>query len=167
MLKKDIIIYFNRLDEYLYQYFANIVECHLSFRVLYCRLKGETNMDTKLVLTIIGSVLSLIGVVFISIPKVVNEKTMSNLPSEAVGISALFRAANGGLGLALGLVAIYCRNLPPEYAKTVILSLGTGFIIVNAAIVSGKIRGFDDELPIPPMIIFGILTILAYYTALN
>ena len=104
---------------------------------------------------------------FISIPKLVNEKTMSNLPSEAVGISALFRAANGGLGLALGLVAIYCRNLPPEYAKTVILSLGTGFIFVNAAIISGKIRGFDDELPIPPMVIFGILTILAYYTALN
>ena len=103
-------------------------------------------MDTKLVLTIIGSVLSLIGIVFISIPKVVNEKTMSNLPSEAVGISALFRTANGGLGLALGLVAIYCRNLPPEYAKTVILSLGTGFIFVNAAIISGKIRGFDLSL---------------------
>ena len=124
-------------------------------------------MDTKLALTIIGSVLSLIGIIFISIPKLVNEKTMNNLPSEAIGISALFRSANGGLGLALGLVAIYCRNLPPEYAKTVILSLGTGFIFVNLAIISGKIRGFDDELPIPPMIIFGILTILAYYTALN
>ena len=124
-------------------------------------------MDTKLALTIIGSVLSLIGIIFMSIPKLVNEKTMNNLPSEAVGISALFRSANGGLGLALGLVAIYCRNLPPEYAKTVILSLGTGFIFVNLAIISGKIRGFDDELPIPPMIIFGILTILAYYTALN
>ena len=99
--------------------------------------------------------------------KLVNEKTMSSLPSEAVGISALFRAANGGLGLALGLVAIYCRNLPPEYAKTVILSLGTGFIFVNAAIISGKIRGFDEELPIPPMVIFAILTILAYYTALS
>ena len=124
-------------------------------------------MDTKLTLTIIGSVLSLIGIIFMSIPKLVNEKTMNNLPSEAVGISALFRSATGGLGLALGLVAIYCRNLPPEYAKTVILSLGTGFIFVNVAIISGKIRGFDDELPIPPMIIFGILTILAYYTALN
>ena len=124
-------------------------------------------MDTKLALTIIGSVLSLIGIIFISIPKLVNEKTMNNLPSEAIGISALFRSANGGLGLALGLVAIYCRNLPPEYAKTVILSLGTGFIFVFLAFISGKIRGFDDELPIPPMIIFGILTILAYYTALN
>ena len=124
-------------------------------------------MDTNLALTIIGSVLTAIGVIFISIPKVVNEKTMNNLPSEAIDISALFRAANGGLGLALGMVAIYCRNLPPEYANTVLLSLGTGFILVNISLISGKIRGFGDELPIPPMVIFAVLTIIAYYTALG
>ena len=124
-------------------------------------------MDTNLALTIIGSVMTVIGVVFIAIPKVVNEKTMNNLPSEAVNISALFRAANGGLGLALGMVAIYARNLPTEYAETVLLSLGTGFILVNLALLSGKIRGFGDELPVPPMVIFLILTILAYYTALG
>ena len=89
-------------------------------------------MDTNLALTIIGSVMTVIGVVFIAIPKVVNEKTMNDLPSEAVNISALFRAANGGLGLALGMVAIYARNLPTEYAETVLLSLGTGFILVKA-----------------------------------
>ena len=124
-------------------------------------------MDTNLALTIIGSVLTAIGVIFISIPKVVNDKTMNNLPSEAIDISALFRAANGGLGLALGMVAIYCRNLPPEYANTVLLSLGTGFILVNISIISGKLRGFGDELPIPPMVIFAVLTIIAYYTALG
>ena len=124
-------------------------------------------MDTNLALTIIGSVMTVIGVVFIAIPKVVNEKTMNDLPSEAVNISALFRAANGGLGLALGMVAIYARNLPTEYAETILLSLGTGFILVNMALLSGKIRGFGDELPVPPMAIFLVLTILAYYTALG
>ena len=124
-------------------------------------------MDTNLALTIIGSVMTVIGVVFIAIPKVVNEKTMNDLPSEAVNISALFRAANGGLGLALGMVAIYARNLPTQYAETVLLSLGTGFILVNLALLSGKIRGFGDELRVPPMVIFLILTILAYYTALG
>ena len=123
-------------------------------------------MDTGLALTIIGSILTLIGVIFISIPKVVNEKAMSDLPTEAVNTAAFFRAANGGLGLALGMVAIYCRNLPPEFAKTVLLSLGTGCIIVNLALISGKIRGYGDELPIPPMVIFTILAILAYYSAL-
>ena len=124
-------------------------------------------MDTNIALTIIGSVMTVIGVVFIAIPKVVNEKTMNDLPSEAVNISALFRAANGGLGLALGMVAIYARNLPTEYAETILLSLGTGFILVNMALLSGKIRGFGDELPVPPMAIFLVLTILAYYTALG
>ena len=124
-------------------------------------------METNLALTIIGSVLTLIGIVFITIPKVVNEKTMNDLPREAVNISALFRAANGGLGLALGMVAIYCRNLPPEYADTVLLSLGTGFILVNISLLSGKFRGFGDELPILPMVIFLILTIIAYYSALG
>ena len=123
-------------------------------------------MDTGLTLTIIGSILTLIGVIFISIPKVVNEKAMSDLPTEAVNTAAFFRSANGGLGLALGMVAIYCRNLPPEFAKTVLLSLGTGCIIVNLALISGKIRGYGDELPIPPMVIFTILAILAYYSAL-
>ena len=121
-------------------------------------------MDTNLALTIIGSVMTVIGVVFIAIPKVVNEKTMNDLPSEAVNISALFRAANGGLGLALGMVAIYARNLPTEYAETVLLSLGTGFILVNLALLSG--RRFEGELPVPPMIIFLILTFIAYYSAL-
>ena len=122
-------------------------------------------MDTNLALTIIGSVLTFIGVVFIAVPKVVNEKTINDLPSEAVNISAVFRSANGGLGLALGIIAIYCRNLPSEYAETVLLSIGIGFVIVNLALLSGK--RFEDELPIPPMVIFLILAILALYSALG
>ena len=122
-------------------------------------------MDTNLALTIIGSVLTVIGVVFIAIPKVVNENTIDSLPTEAVNIAAAFRSANGGLGLALGMVAIYSRNLPSEYAETVLLSLGTGFILVNLALLSGK--RFEDELPVPPMIIFLILTFIAYYSALG
>ena len=38
-------------------------------------------MDTNLALTIIGSVLTVIGVVFIALPKVVNEKTIDGLPT--------------------------------------------------------------------------------------
>jgi hypothetical protein len=123
-------------------------------------------MDTNFSLTVIGSILSLIGVIFIVIPKVVNEKTMTDLPPDAVDSSAFFRSANGGLGLALGMVAIYSRDLPPEFAKIVLLSLGTGSFIVNLVLISGKIRGFSDELPIPPIVIFILITILAYYTAL-
>ena len=122
-------------------------------------------MDTNIALIIIGVILSFIGVVFIAIPKVVNEKVDPDLPSEAVHIAAMFRAANGGFGFALGMVAIYCRNLPVEYASIVLLSLGTGLLIVNLSLISGKIRGYGD-LPIPPMILLFGLTVIAYYAAL-
>ena len=124
----------------------------------------EENVDTSIALTIIGVVLTFIGVVFIAIPKVVNEKTSPDLPFDAVNVAAMFRAANGGFGFALGMVAIYSRNLPSEYASTVLLSLGTGILIVNLSLISGKIRGFGD-LPIPPMILLFALTVVAYYAA--
>ena len=123
-------------------------------------------MDNSLALTIIGSVLTLIGVLFIAIPKVVNEKVISDLPSEAIDTAAFFRTVNGALGLALGMVAIYCRNLPSEFSKTVLLSLGTGFFIFLIALASCKMRRFGD-VPVPPTVIFLILAILAYYSALS
>ena len=47
-------------------------------------------MDNSLSLTIIGTVLTLIGVVFIAIPKVVNEKVISAL-FEAIDAAAFFQ----------------------------------------------------------------------------
>ena len=119
-------------------------------------------MDTNLALTIIGSALILVGVIFNAIPKVINEKIMGELPEDAVNISALFRIVLGGFGIAIGTIAMYCRDLPVEYASKVLFSMGSGFIIVIITIISGKFRGFDERLPLPPIILFTLLTILAY-----
>ena len=119
-------------------------------------------MDTNLALTIIGSALILVGVIFNAIPKVINEKIMGELPEDAVSISALFRVVLGGFGIAIGTIAMYCRDLPVQYASKVLFSMGSGFIIVIITIISGKFRGFDEKLPLPPIILFTLLTILAY-----
>ena len=119
-------------------------------------------METNLALTIIGTVMILVGLIFNAIPKVVNEKIMGKLPEEAVSISALFRVVLGGLAIAIGTIALYCRHLPAEHAGHLLFSMGSGFVIVIFTIVSGKLRGFDDEIPIPPIILFTLLTILAY-----
>ena len=119
-------------------------------------------MDTNLALTIIGSALILVGIIFNAIPKVINEKIMGELPEDAVNISALFRVVLGGFGIAIGTIAMYCRDLPVEYASKVLFSMGSGFIIVIITIISGKFRGFDESLPLPPIILFTLLTILAY-----
>ena len=122
-------------------------------------------METNLALTIIGSVLILVGIIFNAVPKFVNKKIMGQLPKEAVEISALFRVVLGGLAIAIGTIALYCRYLPAEYAGHLLFSMGSGFVVVILTIVSGKLRGFDDEIPIPPIILFTLLTILAYYSS--
>jgi len=48
-------------------------------------------METSLALTIIGSVLILVGVIFNVIPKVVNQKVLGDLAEEAVNPAAAFR----------------------------------------------------------------------------
>ena len=119
-------------------------------------------METNLALTIIGSILILVGIIFNAVPELVNEKIMGHLPKDAVGISALFRVVLGGLAIAIGTIALYCRHLPAEHAGHLLFSMGSGFVVVILTIVSGKLRGFDDEIPIPPIILFTLLTILAY-----
>ena len=122
-------------------------------------------MDTLLALTIIGSIMITVGLIFIAIPKAVNQKIMGNLPQDAINISASFRVILGGVSMAIGFISLYSRNLPTEYAKILLFALGLGFLIINSQIVLSKVRGFAKELPIPPIILFFLLAIIAFYSS--
>ena len=71
-------------------------------------------MAPNLALTIIGSILILVGIIFNAIPKLVNEKIMGQLPKEAVEISALFRVVLGGLAIAIGTCLLYTSPSPRD-----------------------------------------------------
>jgi len=121
-------------------------------------------MDTNLALTIIGVVLMLVGVIFNVIPKQVNKKINPDIPVEAESIAATFRVIIGGIAFALGYITFYCRNLPMTQAMTLLCALGVGFIIIALTIVSVKPRGFDKNIAFPPVIMFAVLTSIAFYT---
>ena len=121
-------------------------------------------MVTTVALTIIGCVLTLVGIIFNLIPKQINQKLMGDLTEEASQVAAGFRVILGSIGITLGIVALSCRNFPPGDAQTLLYALGAGFCVIVAIFVSVKIRGFG-ELPIPPAIMFAILAIISFYTA--
>ena len=121
-------------------------------------------MDTNMALAIIGVVLMLVGVIFNVIPKQVNKKINPDIPVEAESIAATFRVIIGGIAFALGYITFYCRNLPMAQAMTLLCALGVGFIIIALTIVSVKPRGFDKNIAFPPVIIFAVLTLIAFYT---
>ena len=119
-------------------------------------------METNIALTVIGCVLTLLGVGKILVPEQFNQRLMGNLHAEAVNPAAAIRAALGGAILVTGIVALMCRNLPANEAGTLLQAMGIGFIVLMASIASNKLRGYSHHVPVPPMVIFTVLVIIAF-----
>ena len=122
-------------------------------------------MEASLALTIIGTVLILVGLIFNAIPVLVNKQIMGDLAEEAINPAAALRTVLGGSAMAVGFIAVYCRGLPNEQASILLTALGVGMIIIMSTIILIKPRGFSDEIPIPPVVMFIILTIIAFYSS--
>jgi len=122
-------------------------------------------MEASLALTIIGTTLILVGLIFNAIPVLVNKQIMGDLAEEAVNPAAALRTILGGSAIAVGFIAFYCRGLPNEQASTLLTALGVGMIVIMSTIILIKPRGFADDIPIPPVVMFIILTIIAFYAS--
>ena len=122
-------------------------------------------MEASLALTIIGTTLILVGLIFNAIPVLVNKQVMGDLAEEAVNPAAALRTILGGSAIAVGFIAFYCRGLPNEQASTLLTALGVGMIVIMSTIILIKPRGFADDIPIPPVVMFIILTIIAFYSS--
>ena len=121
-------------------------------------------MNTTLALTIIGIVQILVGIIFNLIPKEVNKKINPDIPAEAEDIAATFRVIIGGISIAMGVIALSCREIPVAEAMVLLNGMGIAFIIIILGIISVKPRGFDKQIAFPPVILFSILTVIAFYT---
>jgi len=98
------------------------------------------------------------------ITELLNKKINPDIPVEAESIAATFRVIIGGIAFALGYITFSCRNLPMTQAMTLLCALGVGFIIISLTIISVKPRGFDKNIAFPPVIMFAVLTSIAFYT---
>lgn len=122
-------------------------------------------MDTTTALTIIGGILMVLGIAKVIFPKQFNQNIMGDLHAEAVNPAAAIRVALGGAILISGIVALMCRNLPAEAASSLLMAMGIGFIVVMASVASNKFRGFSSNIPMPPMVIFTVLIVVAFSAA--
>ena len=120
-------------------------------------------MDTTVAFTIIGCVLGFVGIIFNIFPKQINQKLMGNLSEEASQVSAGFRIILGGVGITLAIVALSSRNFSPAEAKSLLYALGTGFVVIVTILATIKLRGYG-VFPLPPAIMFLILSAIAFYT---
>ena len=122
-------------------------------------------MDSSLAFTIIGIALLVVGGLFFIFPVAVNEKVMDPLSESAVRPAAALRSVLGGSAIWSGIVAILCRSFPADQASQLLTAYGIGMSIMLASIIAIKIRNFVDEIPYPPMVLFVVLIIIAFYAA--
>jgi len=119
-------------------------------------------METSLAFTIIAGALTLLGLFKFIAPKKFNENAMGELHPEAINPAAAIRAALGGVVLTVALIAFMSRELGQAEANTILCAIGTGLVTTICFVVLNKLRGFSDEIPVPPMILLGVLSIIAF-----
>ena len=122
-------------------------------------------METSLAFIIIAVALTLLGLFKFIAPKKFNENAMGELHEEAVNPAAAIRSALGGMVLTVALIAFMSRNLEPAAASVVLCAIGIGLVTTICFVVLNKVRGFSDEVPIPPMVLLGVLSIIAFVAA--
>ena len=122
-------------------------------------------METSLAFTIIAVALTLLGLFKFIAPKKFNENAMGQLHEEAVNPAAAIRSALGGMVLTVALIAFMSRGLDQEAASVVLFAIGIGLVTTICFVILNKVRGFSDEIPIPPMILLGVLSIIAFVAA--
>ena len=130
-------------------------------------------MDTGTALMIVGGVCSLLGIVMNVRPIKFDEDLYGKLEGELNeretilrNFGAQLRCAIGALLIAIGIIAIYNRELPTDGAENLLVSMGIGFIILMGVIAAGFYRKFVDVIIVPPLIVFSILTGICFYVGL-
>ena len=90
---------------------------------------------------------------------------MGDLAEEAVNPAVALRTVIGGSAIAFGFIALYCRDLPTEQDSILLTAQGIGMFVIMTTIILTKLRGFGDDIPIPPVIMFIVLIIIAFYAS--
>ena len=131
-------------------------------------------MEESLALMIIGAVCTLMGIVMNINPIKFDEDLLGALEGELSerenmlrNFGAQLRCAIGALAIAIGIIAIYNRDLATGDGENLLISMGIGFIILMGVIAGGYYRGFVDRLIWPPLVIFTVLSAICFYTGLT
>jgi hypothetical protein len=130
-------------------------------------------MEESLALIIVGAVCSLMGIMMNVNPIKFDEDLYGRLDGELSdretilrNLGAQLRCAIGALLIAIGIIAIYNRELPTNDAENLLVSMGIGFVILMGVIAGGYYRGFVDRLIVPPLVIFTVLSSICFYAGL-
>ncbi len=125
-------------------------------------------MEHTLAMQITGAVLVLVAIMKNKDPIAMNKSIFGDVEGVEGGPAASMRMLIGGAFAGIGAINLYCSFNVEDAAATEAIVMGTaiGLAIVFGTIVWAKFRGFLEEIPMPPMIIFPSLIAICLYSAM-
>ncbi len=119
-------------------------------------------MESSLALIVIAGTLTLLGLFKLLAPKKFNENAMGELHEQAKNPAAAIRAALGGMVLSMALIAFMSKDLYQNAMSVILCAIGIGLVATITIVVLNKARGFSPEIPVPPLVLLGVLSIIAF-----
>jgi len=125
-------------------------------------------MVTIMSMQIVGAVCVIIGLMMNLDPVKFNENIMGKVDKKAVNPLAALRLVIGGGIAAVGIINLYCSFTitSTDALNAILLATAIGLIVMGVTVISGKLRGFSDQIPPMPIAILGVLTAICLYASL-
>ena len=125
-------------------------------------------MVTVIAMQIVGAICVVIGIVMNLDPVGFNERIFGKVDKKAVNQLAALRLPIGGSTMAVGIINLYCSLTitSGDALKAILLATAIGFIVIGATVISGKVRGFSDDIPPLPIVILSVMTAICLYASL-
>ena len=125
-------------------------------------------MEHTLAMQITGAVLVLVAIMKNKDPIAMNKSIFGDVEGVEGGPAASMRMLIGGAFAGIGAINLYCSFNVEDAAATEAIVMGTaiGLALVFGTIVWAKFRGFLEEIPMPPMVIFPTLIAICLYSAM-
>lgn len=126
-------------------------------------------LEHTLAMQIVGVVLILIGIMKNKDPIGLNKSIFGDVEGMDGGPAASMRMLIGGAFAGIGAMNLYLSMNVDDSTATEAILMGNviALALIFATIVAAKFRGFMEEIPMPPMVIFPALILICLYSAMG
>ena len=125
-------------------------------------------MEHTLAMQITGAVLVLVAIMKNRDPIGMNKSIFGDVEGIEGGPAASMRMLIGGGFAGIGAINLYCSFNVDDAAAGEAILMGTaiGLALVFGTIVWANLRGYMDNIPTPPKVIFPTLIAICLYSAM-
>ncbi|MED5230912.1 MAG: hypothetical protein VYB30_00885 [Candidatus Thermoplasmatota archaeon] len=126
-------------------------------------------MEHTQAMQIVGAVLVLVGGMKNWDPIGLNKSIFGDVEGIEGGPAASMRMLIGGAFAGIGAMNLYLSMTVDDSTATEAILMGNviALALIFVTIVAAKIRGFMEEIPMPPMVIFPGLILICLYSAMG